>query len=37
MGDGFDLIHLHYPQIRLPLPIPIKGILVGTEVVLRQN
>jgi len=32
IGDGFDLGHLQYPQIGLPLPKPIKGIMVGTEV-----
>ena len=31
-GDGFDLGHLQYPQIGLPLPKPIKGIMVGAEV-----
>jgi hypothetical protein len=33
MGDGFDLGHLQYPQIGLPLPKPKKGIMVGAEVV----
>ena len=33
IGDGFDLGHLQYPQIGLPLPKPIKGIMVGAEVV----
>ena len=32
MGDGFDLGHLQYPQIGLPLPKPKKGIMVGAEV-----
>jgi len=32
IGDGFDLGHLQYPQIALPLPKPIKGIMVGAEV-----
>ena len=32
MGDGFDLGHLQYPQIGLPLVKPEKGIMVGTEV-----
>src|SRR5205814_8617682 len=32
MGDGFDLDHLQYPQIGLPLPKPKKGIMVGAEV-----
>ena len=31
-GDGFDLGHLQDPQIGLPLPKPIKGIMVGAEV-----
>jgi hypothetical protein len=32
IGDGFDLGHIQYPQIGLPLPKPIKGIMVGAEV-----
>ena len=32
IGDGLDLGHLQYPQIGLPLPKPIKGIVVGAEV-----
>jgi hypothetical protein len=28
IGDGFDLGHLQYAQIGLPLPKPIKGIMV---------
>ncbi len=32
IGDGFDLGHLQDPQIGLPLPKPIKGIMVGAEV-----
>jgi len=32
MGDGFDLGHLHYPQIGLPLPKPKKGIMVGADL-----
>ena len=32
IGDGFDLGHLQYPQIGLPLPKPIKGIVVGAEI-----
>ena len=32
IGNGFDLGHLQYPQIGLPLPKPIKGIMVGAEV-----
>jgi len=31
VGDGFDLGHLQYPQIGLPLLKPIKGIVVGAE------
>jgi hypothetical protein len=31
-GDGFDLGHLQDPQIGLPPPKPIKGIMVGAEV-----
>jgi len=31
-GDGFDLGYLQYPQLGLPLPKPIKGIMVGAEV-----
>jgi hypothetical protein len=30
--DGFDLGHFQYPQIGLPLPKPIKWIMVGAEV-----
>ena len=41
IGDGFDLGHLQYPQIGLPLPKPIKGVMVGAEVLrhpaLRSN
>jgi hypothetical protein len=33
VGDGLDFCHLQYPQIGLPLAEPIKGIVVGTEVV----
>src|SRR5438270_647179 len=32
IGDGFNLGHLQYPQIGLPLLKPIKGIMIGTEV-----
>ena len=32
IGDGFDLGHLQYPQVGLPLLNPIKGIMVGAEV-----
>src|ERR1035437_9614218 len=32
IGNGFDLGHLQYPQMGLPLPKPIKGIMVGAEV-----
>ena len=32
IGDGFNLGHLQYPQIGLPLVKPIKGIMVGAEV-----
>ena len=32
VGNGFDLGHLQYPQIGLPLPKPKKGIMVGAEV-----
>ena len=32
IGDGFNLGHLQYSQIGLPLPKPIKGIMVGAEV-----
>jgi hypothetical protein len=32
IGDGFDLGHFQYPQIGLPPPKPIKGIMVGAEV-----
>ena len=32
IGDGFDLGHLQYPKIGLPLPKPIKWIMVGAEV-----
>ena len=32
IGDGFDLGHIQYPQIGLPLPKPKKGIMVGAEV-----
>ena len=32
IGDSLDLDHLQYPQVGLPLPKPIKGIVVGTEV-----
>jgi hypothetical protein len=32
IGDGFDLAHLQYPQIGLPLVKPKKGIMVGAEV-----
>src|SRR5690348_5268906 len=32
VGDRFDLGHLQYPQIGLPLPKPKKGIVVGAEV-----
>jgi hypothetical protein len=32
MGDGFDLGHLQYPQIGLPLNKPEKWIMVGAEV-----
>ena len=31
LEGGFDLGHLQYPQIGLPLPKPKKGILVGAE------
>jgi hypothetical protein len=30
--DGFNLGHLQYPQIGLPLLKPIKGIMIGAEV-----
>ena len=32
IGDGLDLGHLQYPQVGLPLLKPIKGIVVGAEV-----
>jgi len=32
MGDGFDLGHLQYSQIGLPLPKPKKRIMVGAEI-----
>src|SRR5450759_1416924 len=32
IGNGLDLGHLQYPQIGLPLRKPIKGIMVGAEV-----
>ena len=32
IGNGFDLGHLQYPQIGLPLPKPKKGITVGAEI-----
>ncbi len=32
VGDGLDFGHLQYPQIGLPLPKPIKGIMVAAEV-----
>src|ERR1019366_6596586 len=32
IGNGFDLSYLQYPQIGLPLPKPIEGIMVGAEV-----
>jgi hypothetical protein len=32
IGDGFSLGHLQYSQIGLPLPKPIKEIMVGAEV-----
>ena len=32
IGDGFDLGHFQYPQVGLPLAKPIKGIMVGAEV-----
>ena len=32
VGDGLDFCHLEYPQIRLPLVEPIKGIVVEAEV-----
>jgi len=31
-GNGLDLGHLQYRQMGLPLPQPIKGIMVGAEV-----
>ncbi len=31
IGNGFDLGHLQYPQIGLPLPIPKQRIMVGAE------
>jgi hypothetical protein len=31
IGDGFDLGHLQYPQVGLPLLKPIKGIVVRAE------
>ena len=33
IGDGFDFGHFQDPQIGLPLPKPIQGIMVGTKVV----
>ena len=33
IGDGFDFDYLQDPQIGLPLPKPIQGIMVGAEVV----
>ena len=33
IGDGFDFGHFQDPQIGLPLPKPIQGIMVGAEVV----
>ena len=32
VGDGFDLGHLQYPQVGLPRLKPIKGIMIGAEV-----
>src|SRR5438034_6947101 len=32
VGHGLDLGHFHYPQIGLPLLKPIKGIMIGAEV-----
>jgi len=32
IGDGLDFGHLQYPQVGLPLPKPIKWIMVGAEV-----
>src|SRR5207249_1153184 len=32
IGDRFNLGHLQYPQIGLPLLKPIKGIMIGAEV-----
>ena len=32
IGNGFDLGHLQYPQVGLPLPKPKKWIMVGAEV-----
>ena len=32
VGDGFNFGHLQYPQIGLPLLKPIKGIMIGAEV-----
>src|SRR6266516_1947534 len=32
IGDGFNLGHLQYPQIGLPLLKPIKWIMIGAEV-----
>jgi hypothetical protein len=32
IGDRFDLVHLPYPQIGLPLPKSIQGIMIGAEV-----
>ncbi len=33
IGDGFDFDYLQDPQIGLPLPKPIQGIMVGAEAV----
>ena len=33
IGDGFDFDYFQDPQIGLPLPKPIQGIMVGAEVV----
>ena len=32
IGNRFDLGQLQYPQIGLPLPKPIRGIIVGVAV-----
>ena len=37
VGDGLDFCRLQYPQIGLPLVETIERIVVGADVVVRQN